>query len=584
MDPISGAGILMAGLTFPAQMFSSGVVAYTAISQVRHMGSSFGTSYWLFKFQEGRFIFWGMSHKACSPGGLDETMMHGIVYQTVVSALAQIKALLEDKASLCQRYGLQEIGQVAPAEYSIITRESMRQQNMVKALQKSSSLFRKVQWAIKDQGRFSELVQQLTGLIDTLYEMLPVTRGPLVGDTIAAETLADTLINRSEREVEGLRQTTHPQLQEVREMERARNLAAFREANDTSTADQPISPSRHLLLTVQQLVFLDPISIPHSPPHVRSWACTRQGDVFSGQNFLLVEWRRYDPSRGREAMKRILHRRIDALVAMLKEKPRTDSFRVFDCVGYFEDNSDTRFGLAFRLPNDYNRQRDPVPLSLFQAISTYPDNIPYLGERFRLAYLLAESVHALHATGWLHKSISSHNILLLEKQPYPVPSSGPQRPISLENPYFTGFAMSRPDKRGEDSSRSAADKDMELYHHRDVQGCDGRAVAGYRAIHDIYSLGIVLIELGTWRTIAKWSPKHASSSLDFKRYLLDKAVPYLGPSMGERYMIAVRKCLEGSFERLSGFSEDEYNSPDYKNNVLQGLLWEVVTVLRDCHA
>src|SRR5271170_594427 len=103
MDPISGAGLLMAGLTFPAQMFSSGVVAYTTISQVRNMGSSFGTWYWLFKFQESRYIFWGMSHKACSPGGLDETQMPRIVYRTVVQALVQIKTLLEDKDSLCKR-------------------------------------------------------------------------------------------------------------------------------------------------------------------------------------------------------------------------------------------------------------------------------------------------------------------------------------------------------------------------------------------------------------------------------------------------------------------------------------------------
>lgn len=52
--------------------------------------------------------------------------------------------------------------------------------------------------------------------------------------------------------------------------------------------------------------------------------------------------------------------------------------------------------------------------------------------------------------------------------------------------------------------------------------------------------------------------------------------------MGENYMIAVRKCLEGGFERLAGFSADEYNSPDYKDNVRLGLLWDVVKVLGDC--
>jgi hypothetical protein len=576
--------MVMAGLTFPSQLYSSGVVAYTAISQVRNMGSSFGTWYWLFKFQESRYIVWGMSHKACSPGGLHESQMPRIVYNTILQALSQINEVLKDKDGLCKRYGMQEIGDIRPVEHSLIRRESLRQQNMVKRLQKSSSLFRKVQWAVKDQGRFAELVQQLTGLINILYEMLPVTGGPLVGDTIAAETLAETLINRGWGGVEGLQQTTDPQLRELREMERAMDSAVHREANEISIISQPISPSQHLVLDMQQLEFLDSGSVPNSAPHVRSWARPKHGNAFSGQDFLVVEWRWYDPQRGREEMKRILHGRIQALAVMFKEKPRTDSFRVFDCIGYFEDNSDTRFGLTFRLPNDYDPRENPAPMSLYQLIDAYRENIPYLGERFRLAHLLAESLHALHASGWLHKSISSHNILLLQKKPYSMPSGDQQRPISLENPYFTGFAASRPDNPGEESSKSAADREFALYCHPDVAGYDGQAVAGYRAIYDIYSLGLVLIEIGTWRSLARWSPKHAAATLDFKRLLLDKIVPCLGASMGENYMIAVKKCLEGSFERIAGFSEDEYNSADYKNNVRQGLLWEVVTVLRDCRA
>lgn len=581
---MSVSGMVVAGLTFPSQLFSSGVVAYTTISQVRNMGSSFGTWYWLFKFQESRYIIWGMSHNACSPGGLNESQMPNIVYQTVVQSLVQINTVLEDKNNLCKRYGLKDIGEIEPVEVPLIRRESMRQQNMVKRLQKSSSLFRKVQWAVQDQSRFAELVQQLTELINTLYEMLPVTGGPLLGDTIAAETLADTLINRGWGGVEGLQQTTHPHLQELREMERAMNTAAHREATENPTLVQHFTPSRNLLLNMQQLDFFDSRSIPNSAPHIRSWARPKQNNPFSGAD-LVVEWRKYDPQRGREAQKATLQKRIEALVMMLKEKPRTDSFRVLDCIGYFEDNSDTRFGLTFRLPSHYSPQRDLAPTTLFDTISAHPENAAYLGDRFRLAYILAESVHALHATGWLHKSISSHNILLLQqKNSHPAPSGNQQRPPSLQNPYFTGFATSRPDDPNEYSSQTAADREMALYCHPDVQGSESQRVAGYRAIYDIYSLGLVLIEIGTWRTLTRWSPKVACSNLEFKKRLLDKVVPFLGASMGENYMIAVRKCLEGSFERLAGFSEDEYNSADYKNNVRLGLLWEVVTILRDCRA
>jgi hypothetical protein len=125
---------------------------------------------------------------------------------------------------------------------------------------------------------------------------------------------------------------------------------------------------------------------------------------------------------------------------------------------------------------------------------------------------------------------------------------------------------------------------MAIYRHPDVQGLGQSEIAGYRGIHDIYSLGTVLLEIGTWRSLSRYYPRNGTPDLDFRTLLLDKVVPSLGISMGERYMIAVRKCLEGSFEKLTRFNENEYSSADYKENVRQGLLWEVVTVLGDLRA
>jgi len=159
-----------------------------------------------------------------------------------------------------------------------------------------------------------------------------------------------------------------------------------------------------------------------------------------------------------------------------------------------------------------------------------------------------------------------------------------QRPVYLENPYFTGFASSRPDGPDAATSMTTTGRELAIYRHLDVQGFGGRAIARHRAIYDIYSLGMVLIELGTWKTISNYYPRSAASDFDFAGYLLQNVVPGLGVSMGERYMNVVKKCLQGSFERLEGFSESEYGSMSYMDNVRQGLLWEVVDVLRGCRA
>src|SRR5947208_2099355 len=102
-DPISVSELPMERLTFPAQMFSNGVVAYATISQARHVESSYDTQYWLFKFQESRYLYWGMSHNACNPGSLDPDQLPRLIYETIVEALLQINTLLQDRDSLCAR-------------------------------------------------------------------------------------------------------------------------------------------------------------------------------------------------------------------------------------------------------------------------------------------------------------------------------------------------------------------------------------------------------------------------------------------------------------------------------------------------
>lgn len=414
--------------------------------------------------------------------------------------------------------------------------------------------------------------------------MLHVPEGPWVGDTITAQIITDTLLNRrGPGHANPLQEMRSSGVSGVQQVSRAVSAAENREQCENSPLPlQPTPQSRDLSLDIQQLVFPNEHFIRNAASDVRSWAHV---NTFSGQDFLVVEWREYDPRRGEDS-KAALQARIEGLVRMLKEKPRSDSFRVFDCVGYFLDNAKPRFGITFRFPTDYRLQQDPAPMSLFE-MTGYSKDVPYLGELFRLAYLLAESLHGLHAAGWLHKSICSRNILLFRLNQQPAIPGRLKRPVSLESPYFTGFAMSRPDGPAIDSSLTAHPGDLlefAIYRHVEVQGLGGRAISRYRSIYDIYSLGIVLLEIGTWQTVGTLYPSNPAPNFNFSQLLLQKVVPLLGGQMGENYMNVVRKCLEGNFGRLSGFTPDDYESLSYKDNVRQGLLWEVVNVLRECRA
>jgi hypothetical protein len=581
-DPLHLSG-LAGSLTWPAHVYCTGVVAYTTISDIRNMGSSFGRQYWLFKIQESRYLFWGMCHKACSPGGLNLDQKPKVISEAIVDALCQIYSILQDKEKLATRYGLKRVDDVLPPAVSLIRRESERQQNMVTRLHRGSSLLQKMQWVVSDHGKFAELTQQLTGLIDTLHEMLPVPSGTWVDDAITAQTLADTLINAGGVQPNGaaLSLPTPPSgdLPGLRDSIAAFAMATNREEVENSTSVQrPAAP--RFLIDVQGLAIQDQRVIRNTAPELRAWARPIHVDPLSRHDILLIEWREYDLGRGQQS-KVDLQLRLEALVKMLRERPRSDSFRVFDCLGYFIDNTAPRFGLTFGLPSDYSLGRDPAPMSLFEVLSGYPNNPPYLGDRFRLAYLLAESLHALHSTCWLHKSICSRNILLFRRNQQAVQGIL-CRPVSLENPYFTGFALSRPDGPASDSSLTAPLEEVAIYRHKDVQGSGGRAISKYRAIYDIYSLGMVLLEIGTWRTIASVCPRHPPPGYDFLEFLLKDVVPTLGVGRGENYMNVVRKCLEGSLGNLAGFDQTEYDNMTYKDNVREALLWEVVNVLREC--
>src|SRR5436190_1261137 len=223
-DPLSAAGLALSALALPAQLFSSCVAAYAAISDSRELGSSSNKLFWLFKIQETRFLVWGQNCDMYGCG-LNPDDLSTIVYETIVSTLVQISELLQDVSRLCRIYGLQPLGQTQSAEPSRFNRELQRQSTMVFRVQRSCSLFAKMRLAVKDQSKFSELVRQLTAFNDSLYQFRPLTGDPSLTVAVQAETLSQTLVNDGLPGVQILQRTAtqaaEPQLEMLRSMSAA---------------------------------------------------------------------------------------------------------------------------------------------------------------------------------------------------------------------------------------------------------------------------------------------------------------------------------------------------------------------------
>jgi hypothetical protein len=216
-------------------------------------------------------------------------------------------------------------------------------------------------------------------------------------------------------------------------------------------------------------------------------------------------------------------------------RARNTGFQTLQCVAVVKDELRPPKGayvFAFELPRDlFPDDKDPV--TLWQAISSGTLSRPTLEERFAMARCLVQTIANLHSVDWLHKSIRSENIIFgyhSSRQDY-------------EHPLLVGFEFSRDEK---DRSTTEQDDRLErnIYRHPDRQGPPEKR---FNALHDIYSLGVVLLEIGLWRLAALFEEDYKDMEAeDIMRSLMEHATDRLPHYMGSGYTSAVLACMDGS--------------------------------------
>lgn len=248
--------------------------------------------------------------------------------------------------------------------------------------------------------------------------------------------------------------------------------------------------------------------------------------------------------------------RIYKLATLLRDEKKPEEFRVPSCLGYIHQAEKRRFGLVFQTI------ASPLPTSLFNSLNE--SNLkPSLTTRIHMARAVAKSIWYLHATNWLHKALRSDNIIFPS-----VLSSGP---------YLTGFDYSRPSNPYEMTERPAFNRGPhgqtqrhDLYRHPSTQfdvPREGRS--GFKKIYDIYSLGVVLYEIGMWKPVheilgidhaERIRPADAKDSQT--RLLSQGSLMSLAAEVGDVYMATVTSCLSGDFG-FDGFDGMDSHQANY---------------------
>jgi serine/threonine protein kinase len=282
--------------------------------------------------------------------------------------------------------------------------------------------------------------------------------------------------------------------------------------------------------------------------------------VGNAQNLVIVEWKHFDRDAADHVRLSQLNR-LDALARLLHLSCKPEALRVPNCLGYFCDDWHPRVGLLFEYTGGSAPQASPSFLSLHDLLLT-SKSVPFLGDRFRLALDLSLSLCLLHTSGWLHKGIRSDNIVFIQdSQP-----DNDDSPPSLRHPLVLGFEYSRQDNPFAETDLVVSASDVhKLYRHpKSITASRDR----YCRAFDIYSLGIVLLEIGFWRPISEFRTEGQSLEV-FKEDLTDFYVPNLGAKTGKIYMEAVRSCLTGE---LADVDTNDIGSQ-------RGFYWEVVREL-----
>lgn len=163
--------------------------------------------------------------------------------------------------------------------------------------------------------------------------------------------------------------------------------------------------------------------------------------------------------------------------------------------GYINLENQKGVTFVYELPRIAPQPSIPTITTLYDLInrSSAPGGSkPSLANRFLIAHTLANTIQNIHCSLWVHKNIWSKGVIVTD-------SPNTKRPSreAYTVPYLAGWGVARP---SEANTNKVANHDVfaNLYRHPKRQG---QPDTSFRSEHDLYALGVVLIEIGCWQTV-----------------------------------------------------------------------------------
>ncbi|KAI9796493.1 MAG: hypothetical protein M1833_006161 [Piccolia ochrophora] len=296
------------------------------------------------------------------------------------------------------------------------------------------------------------------------------------------------------------------------------------------------------------------------------------------QEIVLVDWRSCQDMTWRKENPVAFQSRTENLARILNGDLRPLNLAVLHCVGYIDRNSNVT-GYAFRPPSHVLPGQEPINLHQVLSGTTRPSDVPDLGERFELAKALVSTIFEFHNMGWMHKNLQPKNIVFW-------PKGDVKNQWNFSEPYLLGFDISRPNHPGEVSEKPVPNTEDDVYRHPAYKGHDPRP---FKPPFDMYSLGVILFEVGMWRLVTADHHKGSRPNLQkqisfsdpqFIEKVVTGPVKDLKRYTGMRYQDAVVACLSRHFDTVW----DKNGGTDRMQNYQEEVQAKVVDAIAHCNA
>ncbi|KAL0939205.1 uncharacterized protein CTRU02_205815 [Colletotrichum truncatum] len=587
---------------FLGQLFDGCVKAYGYFTAAANLDTDSARLLCKVRIEEMRLVVWGREW-GVAEGKLEAHLKsrecNPQMAQLAEGIMRELHATVTDFQRLRERYGFVEEGPSVGGEGAktvimpdrskekkgAAVREEKDQKTKVPEKSWRKEISKRAKWVIADKEKFTALLKDLKDFNDGLEQLFPPSRLPSLH-----RAWRHSLLDSAQRDLsqltllESSSADSYPQLNASANLKKLRiNLDAKPQASFRPTFAFKV-PRSDLDIAPLPLGNGDPVGVSSSENSTGSNKSSKSkssaGKGGEGGNGgvgtttttttttttrihashathgpVLLEWVEYDPQDTEE---RFLHlRRLDDLARMMHSaSDRHPDLHTIDCVGYTDDTANARYGLVYRCPVLPSIPSSPTTATtaavrasshstLHTLIASTDLKTPDLDDRIALACTLSCALWSLHSLDWLHKSICSANILFF---PSAVSASAERATASaalvpdIGAPYLVGFDASRPDFDAEMSVNPRNPSILDL--HRDPRSLGtGLSRRQYCKSYDIYSLGLVLLEIGLWKALQTYYKPHYSAERWRDRIILPVLVPGLGSKTGKLYKQVVEKCL-----------------------------------------